>query len=393
MASTSILHIDMDAFFASVEQLDNPDLAGRCVIVGGESGRGVVAAASYEARRFGIHSAMPVFMARQKCPHLVIVPPRRGRYSEISQRMLAILRTYSPLVEPVSIDEAFVDVSGCRRLHGTPQEIAAAIKAEIKTRLQLTCSIGVAPNKFLAKIGSAMHKPDGLTVIAPDQVENFIAQLPIEKVPGVGPRAAATLQALGIRNLGQVGRYPRELLVRKLGKFGHRLLELSRGEDRSAVMPHTPAKSMSSETTLMHDTRDPQILSAHLLEQAQGVARQLRRHRVLARTITLKIKTADFKLHTRSRTLETPVQAAEAIYDTSLSLLDAFVLRMPVRLVGVGAGGLCPADKPLQAALFSEPEDDRHRKWTRVDQAVDAISARYGGKAVGRASLNPTEDD
>jgi DNA polymerase IV len=393
MASTSILHIDMDAFFAAVEQLDNPDLKGRCVIVGGESGRGVVAAASYEARRFGIHSAMPVFMARQKCPHLVIVPPRRGRYSELSQRMLAILRTYSPLVEPVSIDEAFVDVGGCCRLHGVPREIAAAIKAEIKTRLQLTCSVGVAPNKFLAKIASDMNKPDGLTVIMPDRVAAFIAQLAIEKVPGVGPRAADALLALGIRNLGQVAQYPRDLLVRKLGKFGQRLLELAHGQDRSPVTPFTPAKSLSSETTLMQDTRDPEVLAGHILAQAQSVARQLRRHQVLARTITLKIKTADFKQYTRSRTLEMPVQSSEAIFETSRSLLDAFVLKMPVRLVGVGAGGLCPADKPQQAPLFPEPEDDRHHKWNRVDEAVDRISARFGGKAVGRASLNTTEDD
>ncbi len=393
MASTSILHIDMDAFFASVEQLDNPELRGRCVAVGGESGRGVVAAASYEARRYGIHSAMPVFMARHKCPQLIIVAPRRRRYCELSQRMLSILGGYSPLVEPVSIDEAFVDVSGCLRLHGAAREIAATIKADIKDQLQLTCSIGVAPNKFLAKIASDMHKPDGLTVIPSEGVPAFVAQLPVEKVPGVGPRAHAALLSMGIRHLGQIVHYPRDLLVRRLGRFGHRLIELAHGRDCSAVTPHAAAKSVSSETTLMHDTRDRNVLNAHLLEQAQSVARQLREHRVLARTITLKIKTADFKLFTRSRTLETPVQASERIYGTSLALLDAFDLKMPVRLVGVGAGGLCPADSPIQATLFPEPETDRRRKWTQVDRAVDRISTRYGRQAIVRGTLSAAEDE
>ncbi len=392
MASTSILHIDMDAFFAAVEQLDNPELKGRCVVVGGESGRGVVAAASYEARRFGIHSAMPVFMARQKCPQLIVVPPRRARYSELSRRMFSILENYSPLVEPVSIDEAFVDVGGCCRLHGAPREIAAAIKADIKNSLQLTCSVGIAPNKFLAKIASDMHKPDGLTEVPCEQVADFIARLPVEKVPGVGPHAAAILLSLGIRQLGQAAHYPRELLVRKLGRFGHRLIELAHGRDRSTVTPHMPAKSMSSETTLLHDTRDREVLAAHLLDQAQSVARQLRRHRVLARTITLKIKTADFKLYTRSRTLEEPVQDSEGIYRTGLALLEGFALKLPVRLIGLGGSGLCPGDKPRQAALFPESEDERHRRWNRVDRAVEQISARFGGRAVGRGTLSGTEE-
>ncbi len=384
MASPIILHIDMDAFFASVEQMDNPSLRGQCVIVGGQSQRGVVAAASYEARKYGIHSAMPIFQARQRCKDLVIVPPRRKRYAELSRRIMATLMQFSPLVEPVSIDEAFVDISGCGRLYGDPRQTAQAIKDRIKSEIGLTCSVGAAPNKFLAKIASDMDKPDGLTLIAPEQVQRFVDSLPIRKVPGVGRRACQIMQDLGIRSLGQVRGYPEELLVRKMGKFAHRLMELAHGRDLSAVTPHSEAKSVSTETTLARDTQDRRELGGYLLSQSQTVARELRRKQVRARTISLIIKTADFQRHSRSRTLGKPVQSAERIYQTALELLQTFALTLPVRLIGVGASGLRPAETAVQAELFPDDQMKRDSKWEKVDRAMDAVADRFGDSAIKR---------
>jgi DNA polymerase-4 len=386
MTSPIILHIDMDAFFASVEQLDDPCLRGRCVIVGGLSQRGVVAAASYEARKYGIHSAMPIFQARQRCRDLVIVPPRRTRYVELSRRMMAILEQFSPLVEPVSIDEAYVDITGCGRLFGEAGQTARTIKARIHTELGLTCSVGVAPNKFLAKIASDLNKPDGLTIIPADQVQSFIAHLPIHKVPGVGRHAGQTLKDLGIQTLGQVQTYPEELLARKMGKFAHRLKELSRGQDASAVTPHSETKSISTETTLSCDTRDRQQLSRCLLGQSQRVARELRAKGLRARTVSLILKTADFQRHSRSRTLETPVQSADRIYQTALELLRGFAITQPVRLVGVGASGLHPADRAEQGQLFPDENEKLDRKWEKVERAMDAVTDRFGRSAVKRGN-------
>lgn len=393
MASPTILHIDMDAFFASVEQLDNPALRGKCVIVGGASNRGVVAAASYEARRFGIHSAMPIFQARQRCAELVIVTPRRGRYAELSAQVMSILHTFSPLVEPVSIDEAFVDISGCRRLHGSPLEIAKSIKDRIHRSVRLTCSVGIAPCKFLAKIASDMNKPDGLTLITPEQTAVFIEDLPIRKVPGVGARAQQILAAMGITTMGQVRRQSVQLLTRKLGKFGHRLMELAHGRDNSEVTPYRPVKSVSSEMTLDRNTRDRELIITHLLEQAQSVARQLRRHEVRARTVTLKLKTADFQLHTRSHTLSKPVQDSKSIYRTAVKLLDTFALKEPIRLVGLGAGGLQPLSMPVQCDLFSESDFNQQGKWEKIEKAVDAIAGRFGGHAVVRGTLTSSDPE
>jgi DNA polymerase-4 len=384
MASLIILHIDMDAFFASVEQMDDPSLQGQCVIVGGQSQRGVVAAASYEARKYGIHSAMPIFQARQRCKDLIIVPPRRKRYAELSHRMLAVLEQFSPLVEPVSIDEAFMDITGCQRLYGDPRQIARAIKERIKSELGLSCSVGVAPNKFLAKIASDMDKPDGLTMITPEQVQSFVDSLEIHKVPGVGRRACQILQDLGIRTLGQVKGYPENLLVRKMGKFAHRLTELARGHDLSAVTPHSEVKSVSTETTLSRDTRDRHELSRCLLTQSQSVARDLRRKCMRARTINLILKTSDFQRHSRSRTLDKPVQSAERIYQTALDLLKTFPLTQAVRLVGVGAASLQPDWMPVQADLFPDPQHNLDSKWEKVDRALDAVADRFGESAVKR---------
>ncbi len=387
MASTIILHIDMDAFFASVEQMDDPTLLGKPVVVGGRSQRGVVAAASYEARRYGIHSAMPIFQARQKCPALVIVPPRRKRYSSLSKRIMAILETFSPLVEPISIDEAFVDITGCHRLYGSPARIALAMKDRIYQAVGLTCSVGVAPVKFLAKIASDMDKPNGLTVIEAEQMPDFIQQLPIGKVPGVGKRAEKTLSTLGMRTLGQVASVPQKLLIKKLGKFGHRLIALSQGRDDSPVTPFSEAKSISTETTLPENTMDRRLLDHYLLTQSQSVAKDLRRKQMRTRTITLKVKTDDFKLHSRSRTLTRPVQSAERIYQVASELFRQFSLKRPVRLIGVGTGALVSQSMPVQADLFPDGDQVRDRKWEKVDRAMDAVSQRFGEKSVTRGKF------
>jgi DNA polymerase IV len=385
MTSPIILHVDMDAFFASVEQLDCPALRGQCVVVGG-SHRGVVAAASYEARKYGIHSAMPIFQAKSRCPHLKIVPPRRRRYAELSSRIMALLRTFSPLVEPISIDEAFVDFTGCRRLHGSPRETAMAVKHRITAETRLTCSVGMAPNKFLAKIASDLNKPDGFAIIAPEAVPAFIETLAIEKVPGVGARTRKLLMDMGIVYLGQVRHLSEERLVRRLGVFGHRLMTLANGQDDSAVTPESEAKSVSSEITLNQDTVDKRVLTVHLLAQADAVARQLRQHNVRARTLTLKLRTADFQRHTRSCTLQTPTQSSDAIYEAAASLLSAFTLSQAVRLVGIGASGLLPQSVPVQQPLFSEGTVP-HLRWERLDRTLDAITERYGRNAVLRGTL------
>lgn len=382
-----ILHVDMDAFFAAVEVLDNPDLEGRCLVVGGRSDRGVVAAASYEARKFGIHSAMPIFQARQRCKRLVIVPPRRRRYSELSRRIMSTLRTFSPLVEPVSIDEAYVDITGCERLFGSPRDIALNIKQRISDTVRLTCSVGVAPNKFLAKIASDMDKPDGLYVVVdPEAVRGFVERLPIEKVPGVGKRTLEGLMAMGIQRLGDVADFSEPALLERLGKFGQCLIRLSRGIDESPVAPWSPAKSISSEHTLAQNTRDLDELETYLLHHAEDVGRQLRRKALKARTINLKLKSADFRITTRSVTLKYPTHASKTIFHEARKLLRAHRLAKKVRLVGVGVSGLLDEDTPVQADLFERAET-RSDSWDQVDDAVDAITDKFGKDMVQKARL------
>ncbi len=386
-----ILHLDMDAFFASVEQRDNPAYRGRCLIVGGTSPRGVVAAASYEARRFGVRSAMPIFQARRLCPQAIVVPPRRDCYTQVSRRVMALLARFSPLVEPVSIDEAFLDVSGCGRVAGPAEEIARRIKAAVYDEVALTCSVGVAPVKFLAKIASDMGKPDGLTVIRPEEVPAVIARLPLAQVPGVGPAALGRLAPLGLRTLGDVNRLTEAQLQRRLGKFGRRLAALARGEDPSPVTPAGDPKSISAEQTLAEDTVNRNDLAALLLAQAAEVARQLRRKGFRARTVVLKLKHDDFRQATRSRTLASPTQSATTIHQAAVALLDQYRLTRPVRLVGIGGAGLVPAAAPVQADLF----DGARRAdaaWERVERALDAIEARFGPAAVRRAGQTNGKD-
>jgi DNA polymerase IV len=379
-----ILHVDMDAFFASVEQLDRPELRGRCVIVG-RGGRGVVTAASYEARKFGVHSAMPVFQARQRCPDGIFVPPRMARYREISREVMALLGTFSPLVEKVSIDEAYLDIAGCARLFGAPVDMAQAIKTRMKEAVGLACSVGIAPCKFLAKIASDLQKPDGLTLIHPDDVADFIDRLAIEKVPGVGKTTTPKLHQMGIRFLGDVNRFEPKLLEAKFGQFGLRLAALAQGRDDTPVTPHTPPHSVSTETTLAENTQDIEWIQSHLLRQADEVACQLRKIHVRARTVTLKLKHADFRLVARQTTLDRPTQSGAVIYATACDLLAAYHLARPIRLVGVGGSGLLPENAPTQRSLFAE-QAAAPDGWDSADRAVDAISARFGKGMVQRGT-------
>ncbi len=381
-----ILHIDMDAFYASVEELDNPALKGRCVIVGGQSERGVVSAANYEARKFGVHSAMPIFQARKSCPGAVFLPPRMARYGELSELIMSILREFSPLVEPISIDEAYMDISGCERLFGGVGEMARRIKRRIREEVGLSCSIGAAPNKFLAKIASDMDKPDGLTIIAPEAMDSFIQSLSIHKVPGVGKSTGERLRSMGISTLGDVRRYPEDLLVKRLGRFGNRLTQFARGIDQSAVTPDSETKSVSAEETLPSDTGDKEFLKRYLMGQAERIARELRSLGVRGRTISIKIKESDFRQVTRSISIREATQSSDVIIREAVRLLDGYPISKKIRLIGVSVSHLTSAAEPVQTDIF-EQTDVRNSHRRRLDEAIDTITERFGTDAIGRASL------
>jgi DNA polymerase-4 len=387
-----ILHIDMDAFYASVEQLDNPYFRGKCVIVGGLSDRSVVSAASYEARRFGVHSAMPMYRAKLKCPHGIFLPPRISRYKEISTMIMVRFKNFSPLVEQVSIDEAYIDISDCSKLYGKPVEIAMAIKKNIQQTVNLTCSVGVAPNKVLAKIASDMDKPDGLFVILPENAKDFIESLSLNKLPGVGKSTGKTLELLGIKTVADLKKIPRKMFLKKLGKFGKRLLELADCIDVSSVTPDFQRKSVSTETTFPEDTLNQERLKKYLLIQSEEVARELRKLNVKAKTITLKIKHADFTQKTRSSTIKIPTHQTDIVYQEAVNLLHAYKTKKQIRLIGVGASGFLPLSTPVQMDLFQTTKKKRPN-WKKVDKAMDDIIAKFGKDAVKRATLKDNCED
>ncbi len=387
-----ILHIDMDAFFAAVEQRDNPTLRHRPVIVAGNSKRSVVSTASYEARKFGIRSAMPVYAAKQKCADLIIVPGNMKKYRADSKRIMAILSGFSPLVEQVSIDEAFIDITGCERLFGSPEEIGRTIKKKIQAELSLTSSVGIAPIKFLAKIASDMNKPDGLTLITPADAPRVLAALPIQKVPGVGHAAMKQMDILKIQSLGDIKKFSLPLLSQKFGKMGPHLLELSNGIDASMVETGHTRKSISSETTLSKDVSDFETLKGILLNRAQTVGRELRAKHLVCETVFIKLKFSDFTQVTRSKTLDTPVSSSAAIFKEALALYRKIELKKKIRLAGVGVSSLKDKGRPIQMTLLGEGKKTE-AQWASVDKAVDSIMEKFGGNMIQKASLTALSDE
>ena len=379
--------MDMDAFFASIEQLDDPSLRGKAVIVGGEH-RGVVSTCSYEARKFGVHSAMPIAEARRRCPHGIYIRPRMRRYAEMSALVREAISRFSPLVEMASVDEAYLDATGLERLFGPVESLGRQLKEAVREATGgLTCSVGIAPVKFLAKIASEQRKPDGLFMLRPEDVPAFLAVLPVRAVPGVGRHFAADLAQLGVKNCGEVSRYSEEFWKRKFGKAGAALWQRAQGIDPREVVPWTPPKSESAEVTLDEDTRDRDVLRTWLMRHAERVGASLRRHGLAGRTVTVKIKYADFRQITRQTTLAHRISSTETIYDTACAILDGVELADRVRLIGVGVSGF-EEGGPSQLSLMPEPKPQSEEKRRgRLDRAVDALRERYGRDAVVRGRL------
>jgi DNA polymerase-4 len=391
-AALTILHVDMDAFYASVEQHDRPELRGKPVIVGGLGGRGVVCAASYEARPFGVHSAMPIVTARRLCPHAVYLPVRMKHYAEISRQIREILLSFTPLVEPLSLDEAFLDVAGCESLFGPAPKIAALIRARVKDETGLTASVGVAPNKFLAKLASDHGKPNGLVIVDPDRVAEFLAPLPVGRICGVGKKAEKRLHNLGIQTIGQLARLAEPDLVANFGELGEHFRQLANGRDNRQVVPDREAKSISTETTFAKDISDRELLHDWLLELTDQLAARLRHAGLRARTVELKIRSSDFTTRHRAQALPEATNATDTLWQTAKAILEHGLTRemLPVRLLGVGATRLT-SETAAQQSLFDADERDRQRS---LDQTVDAIRKQFGSAAVRRgARVDRTDSD
>jgi DNA polymerase-4 len=384
MGVPAIIHLDLDAFFASVEQLDDPGLRGRPVIVGGTSGRGVVCAASYEARRFGVRSAMPTAEARRRCPDGVFLSPRFDRYSELSRAVFGIYRRYTPQVEPLSLDEAFLDVTASRALHGEPEAIAAAVKREVRGGTGLTVSAGVADCKMAAKIASDLGKPDGLVVVPPGTTATFLAPLPIGRLWGVGRVTEQALRALGVATVGDLARFPEQVLVEKFGSQGAHMRALARGDDPRPVVPDEEARSVGAEDTFERDLSGQEALLPQLLDQCVRVARRLREAGLRGRTVTLKIKYADFEQITRRATLDASTDDWAEIYRAIREDLSRADLSRAVRLTGVGVSGF--DEDTAQLGLFGAAQPPGGKR-AALNAAIDLLADRYGEGAVKPATL------
>jgi DNA polymerase-4 len=383
----AIIHVDMDAFYASVEVMDNPELAGLPVIVGGEAEeRGVVAAASYEARVFGVHSAMSSYRARKLCPQAVFVRPRMMRYVELSRAVRAVLDSFTPLVEPISIDEAFLDVSGCRRLFGTPEEIGRTIKQRIRDEVGLVASVGVAPNKFLAKLASDLDKPDGFTVIPAAEARERLAPLPVGRLWGVGKVAQKSLAKVGIHTVGDITRMPLSQLDKLVGSWAPRLKQLAVGDDDRPVVPEQEAKSISAETTFVKDIGDEDELRHVLDTLVERVARRVRSSGLVGYTVQLKARYADFTTVTRAMTLSGPTAQTPAIRDAARELLSVRLGRKgrPLRLIGIGVSHFVRREE-LPPLLFRDATEEKHDV---VDEVVDQLQDRFGHDAIHRGTIS-----
>lgn len=383
-----ILHVDFDAFFASVEVRRNPDLRGKPIIVGGTSNRGVVSTASYEARKFGVHSAMPIWEARRRCPHGIFLPVDGPAYAEYSARAREILARFSPRMDPASIDEAYLDVTGSIRLFGGLEALLARIKSDIREELGISISIGCAPNRLVAKMASDWDKPDGLSIVLPEELPERLFGLPVGVIPGVGGVTREKLAQMGVTTIGQLARVPLTLLERHFGKHGTYLHRAAHGRDDGVVPYYEPGdddrKQISREETLAQDTRDPEVLEQRLLALSEEVARRLRRRGQFARTITLKVKLSNFKLFTRSETLPVATDLEEEIFAHAREMLAKVRFgAQRARLIGVGVSNLTDEAAANQLSLFAEAEDRREE----LAKARDEVVERFGKGAITRARL------
>ncbi|MFL6076646.1 MAG: DNA polymerase IV [Mycobacteriales bacterium] len=389
-SGSPILHVDMDAFYVSVELRTRPELRGRPVIVGGRGGRGVVLSASYEARKFGVRSALPMARALRLCPHAVVIPPRMAGYGEVSRHVMGIFHDVTPLVEPLSLDEAFLDVAGARRLLGRPAAIGELIRARVHDEQGITCSVGVAPNKFLAKLASTSSKPDGLRVVPADRVLEFLHPLPLAALWGVGERTEAALRRLGLTTVGDIARTPVDTLRRAVGVAnGTHLYELAWGRDPRVVTPDERDKSVGAEETFEVDRTDPADLHRELLRLSERTASRLRAVQLAGRTVSIKVRFADFTTLTRARTLPAASDVAQEIYAAARALYDALGLeRTPVRLIGVRVEKLVRVDRASRQLAFGE----RERGWREAEQAIDQVANRFGRRMVRPATLVNGDD-
>lgn len=378
-----IIHVDMDSFFASVELLDHPEYIGKPVAVAGHHTRGVITSASYEARAFGVRAAQPVAQARQLCPQLVLLNSHMEKYSAMSRRIMAVFAEFTPLVEPLSVDEAFLDVTGAQRLFGTPRDIGTAIRNRVREETGLPCSVGIASTKFVAKLASQRAKPNGMLEIEHAHTLEFLHALPIEMMWGVGQVTAEKLLGRGIETIGELARYPEASLRRAVGDAGARKLHaLANGQDPRDVHPERIEKSVGNEETFDHDLTDPTPMLRELLKLSQKVAARLRGKGFMARTIAIKVKFSDFRVTTRSHTLSHPTDSSQLVYETAATLLEQADIRgQRVRLLGVRAEQLVDADD------VSEPLWGGEDEWRSIDRTADELRAKFGGNVVQPARL------
>ncbi|MGI5227354.1 DNA polymerase IV [Actinoallomurus sp. CA-142502] len=380
-----ILHVDMDAFFVSVELLERPELRGRPVVVGGAGGRGVVAAASYEARKYGVHSAMPMSRARRLCPQAVVLPPRHDKYAAVSAGVMEIFRSITPLVEPLALDEAFLDVTGALRRLGRPAEIGRLIRRQVAEQQGITCSVGVASTKFVAKLASTRCKPDGLLVVPADGVVEFLHPLPVAALWGVGERTEQILLRLGLHTVGDLAATPLDTLRREVGEAaGEHLHHLAWGRDERSVVSAAKDKSIGAEETFDVDIADPETIRRELLRLSDRVGARLRGAGHVGRTVAVKLRRADFTTISRARTLHEPTDLAREIYATACTLYEASGLEhIPLRLVGVRVENLIAADDATRQLTLDEPETG----WREAEQVMDLAARRFGTGAVRPAAL------
>ena len=385
----TILHVDMDAFFASVAERDNPELKGKAVVIG-MGARGVVSAANYEARKFGIHSAMPVGRARRLAPHAIFLPVDMARYQEVSEHVMEIFHSFTPWVEPISLDEAFLDVTGSQKLLGTGREIAVAIRKKVEEQEGITCSVGIAPSKFIAKLASANCKPNGMLEIATDRILTFLHPLPIQAMWGVGPKTAEVLERLGLRTIEDIAKLPRATLIRALGEAnGASLYELAWGRDYRDVTPEEPDRSISAAETFPQDLDNPEEILTEFLRLTERATARLRDRELFAKTISIKVRFADFSTINRSKTLPLPIDSTHDVYDVVKGLYLALrIERARLRLVGVSLENLSEG-APHQMML-----GEREVGWRQAEGAMDQARARFGKGSVRPARLiSASEDD